>query len=147
MATILQLGLFGGAESGILRTGFSDGEVAVLDVSRPRPDCRGRNEIARAGGIRAGCALGLARDDLDHASVEKRTVRWVAGQVAVNRQGPKTIGCDQAAAAFRHFFVRIEDEDGGAEIATRRAGIIRAPDQLQRLVAADNQSSLRHGHF
>jgi hypothetical protein len=126
VATILQLGLFSRAESGILRTGFSDGEVAVLDVSRPRPHCRGRNEIARAGRIRAGSALSLARDDLDHASVENRAVGRVAGQIAVDREGPQTIGRDQAAAAFRHFFVGIEHEDSCAEIATGRAGVIRA---------------------
>src|SRR5208283_205330 len=104
-ASALERSLFPGAESRVLRSVFSDCEVAVLDVRRPCTKSRRRSQTLR---IRAKSAVGLRRDDLDHTSIQGLAGQRVAGQIGVNGQGPQAIGADVAAAAFGHFLVHVK---------------------------------------
>src|SRR5271166_1966956 len=120
IALTLQTAHFGGAEGGVLRSRLSDREVAVLDVSFPGANASRR---VQAGGQRANAAPGRSRNDLDDSGAQDHAGQRVTGQVGVHGECTQTIGADVAAAALRHFLVRIEHVDGRAKAATGRAGI------------------------
>jgi len=104
--------------------GLSLGEIAVLNVGSPSANS---SHWVNGGGQRAGASHWDGRDNFDQAGVQRNARQRVAGQVRVGREGPETIGSQQAAAALAQFLVRIEHEDAGADIAAGiRARIVNA---------------------
>jgi hypothetical protein len=107
---------FGGAERSIQRWGLCICEVAVLDVCHPsanrRPRRQGRGERgADSGRDRRG------RNYFNRAGCQHDAGQRGAGQIHVYRESSQTIRREQAAAALRDFLIRIEDVDGGADVA------------------------------